>query len=358
MADPYPRPPEVPDGSPDVWREPVRGGYPDPALAELSASEQLAAQLSGRTPAPPLSRLTGMRLVEIGEGAAMFEMPITDWLRTPQGGVSIGPLTIPADGAVACAILTLLPPRTMLSTNEFSLRLMAPVRPGGLVRARGRVIQRRTTLALAEVAVTDEDDELIAHGSSLCVATPIMHPMPPPPPSAIRPPPADAPPDPYLRPAAGELLTAEQERDLSGLELLRGQLDGWLAPPPIHHLTGLRLEHASADEVAFELPASEWFCAPPRGRVQGGVVALLAEAALSCAIQARLPAGTALAPIDLKVNYLRPLAADGRPARGRGWSVHLGRRLAVAHAEVHDADGRAIAVATGSAMLAHAEPAK
>ena len=358
MADPDPHPPASPAGDPDVWREPPRGGYPDPALAELTAAEQIAAQLSGRTPAPPLARLTGMRLVEIGDGTATFEMPITDWLRTPQGSVSIGPLTIPADGAVACAILTLLPPRTMLSTNEFSLRLLAPVRPGSLVRARGRVIQRRTTLALAEVAVTDEDDELIAHGSSLCIATPMVHSIPPPPPGGIGAGPPDAPPDPYRRPAAGAVLTAEQARDLSGLELLRGLLDGRVEPPPIQHLTGLRLERASAEEVTFGLPASEWFCAPPRGRVQGGVVALLAEAALSCAIQARLPAGTAFAPIDLKVNYLRPLAADGRPARGRGWSVHLGRRLAVAQAEVHDADGRAIAVATGSAMLARPELGK
>ena len=68
--------------------------------------------------------------------------------------------------------------------------------------------------------------------------------------------------------------------------------------------------------------------------MQGGAVALLAEAGLSGAIQTTVPARTALAPIDLKVNYLRPLAADGRLATATGRVLHSGRRVAVATAEV------------------------
>ena len=74
----------------------------------------------------------------------------------------------------------------------------------------------------------------------------------------------------------------------------------------------------SEGEATFVLPASEWLSAAPPGRVQGGAIALLAEAALSTAIQTTLPARTALSPIDLKVNYLRPLASDGREATARG----------------------------------------
>jgi hypothetical protein len=60
-----------PDASPQVppWREPVRGGYPDPRYFRLSGSEQLSAMLAGHVPQPPISRLTGMRLVEIGAGS-------------------------------------------------------------------------------------------------------------------------------------------------------------------------------------------------------------------------------------------------------------------------------------------------
>jgi uncharacterized protein (TIGR00369 family) len=127
--------------------------------------------------------------------------------------------------------------------------------------------------------------------------------------------------------------------------------------PPIHYLTGLTVHSASAQAVEYALPAGEWLCAPLRGRVQGGAVALLAESALSSAIGARLPPATALAPMDLKVNYLRPLAADGRTALGRGVVQHIGRRIAVASAEVLDDDGKTVAIATGSAMVLPGRPA-
>jgi uncharacterized protein (TIGR00369 family) len=138
---------------------------------------------------------------------------------------------------------------------------------------------------------------------------------------------------------------------MSGLDVLLEQLAGRLPWPPISRLTGLVPSAASSGQVTFTMPATEWLCAPPRGRVQGGAVAMLAETALSAAIQTRMAAGTAIAPVDLKVNYLRPLAADGRPASARGQVVHAGRRVAVAGAEVVDADGRPVAVATGSAMV-------
>jgi uncharacterized protein (TIGR00369 family) len=55
-------------------------------------------------------------------------------------------------------------------------------------------------------------------------------------------------------------------------------------------------------------------------------------------------------PLELKLNYLRPLLCDGREAQAQATLVHGGRRTAVARAEVSDADGRTIAVASGSAF--------
>lgn len=159
---------------PSPWQEPVRGGYPDAGLFGLTGVEQLQAMLSGRTPRPPISHLTGLQLVEVGEGTAAFRLPLTDWLCAPQGAISIGPITIAADAAVACAIQTALPPATPFTTSELSLRLLSPVQPGGSLTARGKLIQVRRTIALAEVALFDEAERLVAHGSSLCfVAAPL-----------------------------------------------------------------------------------------------------------------------------------------------------------------------------------------
>jgi uncharacterized protein (TIGR00369 family) len=79
---------------------------------------------------------------------------------------------------------------------------------------------------------------------------------------------------------------------------------------------------------------------------------MLAGAAMEAAMQTAAPPGTRFVPLELKVNYLRPLASDGREACARATLIHGGRRTAVARAEVADADGRAIAVASGSALAA------
>jgi uncharacterized protein (TIGR00369 family) len=356
------------------WQEPVRGGHPEVHHLSLSGLDQLRALIAGDVPTPPIGRLTGLRLIEAEPGTATFQMPLSPWLCAPQGPISIGPLTIPADAAVACAIQTQLPPFTPFTTSELSLRLLAPAGPRGTVTARGTLIQVRRTIGLAEVRLSDDDGRLFAHGSSLCFLQPQAASPPrtdntsredvedPQPTAEGAPPDQDPPspdsePDPHLRAVQGATLAAEVWEQRTGLEILRAQIAGELPSPPIHFLTGLTLQTASPDAVTFTMPAAEWLTAPPPGRVQGGAVALLAEAAFDAAIQAVLPAGTALAPVDLKVNYLRPLRADGRPAAASGRVLHAGRRIAVAASEVTDADGKPVAIATGSAMLLQGRPA-
>jgi uncharacterized protein (TIGR00369 family) len=350
---PQPEPSDAP------WREPARGGYPDPSLIGLPGIEQLRAMLEGRVPAPPLSHLTGQRLIDVAPGLTTFEMPLTRWLCTSQGAISIGPLAVPADGAMATAIQTELPPASPYSTSELSLRLLSTARPGGRITAVGRVIQRRRTIALSEVHLTDDEGRLVGHGTTLCFVAPPLEATPSPQPLDVVREPAASPstPDPFERPAPGTILGQDIFERHSGLEVLRAQIAGDLPAPPIHYLLGLAPERAADGEVAFVLPVTEWLCAPPPGRAQGGFIALLAEAALMGAIQTKLPAGTAFAPIDLKVNFLRPLRTDGREARAEGRVLHAGRRIAVASSEVRDADGKPVAIATGSAMLLPGRPA-
>jgi uncharacterized protein (TIGR00369 family) len=335
------------------WAEPVRGGHADPALFGLTGVEQLRAALAGYQPRAPLSHLVGLRLVEAGIGSAVFEMPLSGWLRAPQGGISIGPLAIVADAALGCAVQSGLPPATPFTTSELSLRMLAPAQPGETVIARGELLHARRRIALSQVSLTDSHGRLLAHGSSLCFVLPQLSPLPEPPGELVRPESATyETPDPWERPVQGEVVGQEVWDQMSGLEVMRARVAGEVAgAAPIVQLTGLKLTAVSEGEATFALPATRWLCAPPPGRVQGGAVGLLAETALSAAIQTTLPARTAVAPIDLKVNYLRPLASDGRHATVVGTVAHAGRRIAVAHAAVHDADGKRIALATGSAMI-------
>jgi uncharacterized protein (TIGR00369 family) len=91
--------------------------------------------------------------------------------------------------------------------------------------------------------------------------------------------------------------------------------------------------------------------------VQGGVSAMLADAELGCAIATATPAATAVAAMDLKVNFLRPAPPDGRDLRAHGRVRHVGCAIAVAESEVINADGKPLVAATGSAMLRSGSPA-
>ena len=347
----------------EPWQEPVRGGYPDATLFASSGVDQLRAMIRGDCPPPPIGRLTGMRLIEAGAGSATFSMPASGWLQSPMGAIANGTLAVLADGPLGCAVQSALPPATPYTTSELSLRLVQPARTGGTFTARGRLVHAKRALGLSEVFINDQDGRLLAHGSSLCFILPPVDTVPPERHAARAEPasePVDAPPellaDPYARPVEGEVLTQEVWDRLGGLEVLEAQISGELARPPSSHLFGLRPIEVGEGRATFTLPATEWLCSPLR-TVEGGVVAMLADAAVASAIQTTVPAGAALAMIDLKVNFLRPAMPDGRDLLAGGTVAHRGRTMAVAHAEVHNADGKLVALASGSAMILPGRPA-
>ena len=342
----------------EPWQEPMRGGFPDSGLFLSSGIDQLRAMIAGHCPVPPIGHLTGMELVEVGAGSAAFRMPATDWLLSPQGAISNGTLAVLADGPLGCAVQTALAPATPYTTSELSLRLVQPAYPGAAFIAQGRLVHAKRSLGLSEVFIHDGRGRLLAHGSSLCFILPAVQVD-----AGVReergaqpPGEADDSPDPYERPVAGEILAQEVWERMSGLEVLEAQIAGELARPPISHLCGMMPTEVGEGRATFVLPATGWLCSP-LGNVEGGVVAMLGDAALASAIQTTLPAGAALAMIDLKVNFLRPAKPDGRDLIADGTVVHRGRTIAIANAQVRNADGKPVAFATGSAMILPGRPA-
>ena len=144
---------------------------------------------------------------------------------------------------------------------------------------------------------------------------------------------------------------------LSGLEVMRGCVTGELGRPPIYHLLGVRPTGVEEGASEWVLPATEWLCSPVEGRLYGGAIAYFAGNACDSAIMTTTEPGTAIAPVDLKVYFLRPVSPDGRDLTARGRVMHRGRRVAIASAEVFDADGKLVATAVSSAMILPGRPA-
>ena len=338
-----------------IWQEPVRGGYPEWELLGLSGLELMQAFLKRGGPPPPIGHLMGMAPTVFEEGLATFEMPSSPWFLSPPGFIQGGVLSVLADGPLGCAVHTALPPATPYTTSELSMTFIRPVtEASGTLTAEGRLIHAGKSMALSEVSVTDGTGRLVSHGTSRCFVFPPMSPAPEAPASL---PPYDPPvyetPDPYLRPVEGDTLPPEIWKERSGLEILNAGIRGDLPAPPIHYLTGMRPVEAGEGTATFVMPATEWLNSP-LGRVQGDAIAWLADSAISCAAQTIVPAGMTYLTLDLKVNFLRPVSPDGKDLTARGKVVHGGRTLAIANAEVVNAEGKPVAFGTGTIMLREA----
>jgi uncharacterized protein (TIGR00369 family) len=337
--------------SEELWLEEVRGGRFPPELFGLSGIEQLRLFLTDRVPRFPLEFLVGMRPTEVGAGSATFTMPITDWLQVPQGLVMGGVVAILADGPLGCAIQTILPPGTPYTTSELSINMVRPVPRSGQLIARGRLVHGARRLALSEVFVTDDQGRLIAHGTSRCVIFPPASDVPAPPADIpIMPAEQDGWIPPYLRPVVGEVLDQSIWQSRSGLEIVQAQIDGALPGPPIQHLLGSRPTQVSEGSCRFTMPTSRWITSPS-GMVEGGVTACLADLVMGGAIQTTMPPGTAFAPTDLRVQFIRPVPPDGGSLDASATVVHRGRGVAAARAEISNQDGKLLALASGSAVI-------
>lgn len=334
-----------------IWEEPVRGGVFPRELFGLSGVEQLRLFLSGQVTPPPIGYLTGMHPTEVGVGSATFTMPITGWLQTPQGIAAAGVIAILADGPLGCAIQSVLPAATGYTTTDLSINMVRPVPRAGQLIARGRLVHGGRRLGLSEVFVTDDAGRLIAHGTSRCVIFPPAQDVPPPPPEIPQVPVEEG--DwtpPFERPVRGAVLGQQVWAARSGLDVLRSLIAGELAAPPSAHLFGAFPIEAAEGSCAFSMPASGWVTSPS-GFVEGGVTACLADYALGAAMQTTMPAGTAFAPTDLRVQFIRPVSPDGAPITARASVVHRGRGLAAARADVTTQDGKLVALASGSAVI-------
>ena len=85
-------------------------------------------------------------------------------------------------------------------------------------------------------------------------------------------------------------------------------------------------------------------------------MAYFADSATSMAVATITPPATAFAPLDLKVNFLRPaLPSDGEfTANSR--VIHRGRTMAVVNTEIAGPEGKLVAVASESVLILPGRP--
>ena len=142
--------------------------------ASMTGKEFLQAIIDGRFPQPPIAQLLTFRIVEVGDGFAVFEGDPGPHLLNPMGTVHGGWALTLIDSVTGCAALTLLPPGSAYTTIETKANFSRPIKPDtGRVRAEGRVVSAGRQIISAQAQVLAPDGRVLAHGiSTLLVLAP------------------------------------------------------------------------------------------------------------------------------------------------------------------------------------------
>ena len=122
---------------------------------------------------------------------------------------------------------------------------------------------------------------------------------------------------------------------------------------PISQLFGFRVlppteEDAIAGRSRVELDVDERLH-NPMGRVHGGVLAVLADAAMGIAFGRTLDAGQEFSTIDLHIHFMRPVVS--RKLIATGALIQRGLRIGYLECTISDDRGRMISKSTCSCTL-------
>ncbi len=136
-------------------------------VEKLSGKEALQAMIDGRLPNPPISERLTFRLVEVGDGFAVFEGDTGPHLLNPVGTVHGGWALTLIDSATGCAGLSLLPAGSSFTTIETKANFTRPIlKDTGRVRCEATVASKGRQIMSAEGWVRDAGGKLLAHGTS------------------------------------------------------------------------------------------------------------------------------------------------------------------------------------------------
>jgi uncharacterized protein (TIGR00369 family) len=117
---------------------------------------------------------------------------------------------------------------------------------------------------------------------------------------------------------------------------------------PFPELMAMRLAHIEPDHAVIELKTARCHL-QAYGIVHGGVLATLIDTATFWAVYMRIPEDAGLVNIDLKLNYLKPVAKGRLTAEGR--AIRSGNKICYAESDVWDADRDLVAHGTSTLMI-------
>jgi len=137
----------------------------------MTGLEFTQAIVDGRIPPPPIASIFGFDLVEVSAGESLFRLIPDGSMLNPLGLVHGGTLCTLMDSAIGVAVQTASPAGVGYATIELKVSFLRPLPyDGGVIEARGKVIQLGRKVAFGEAHCYNADGKLVGHATSSLAA--------------------------------------------------------------------------------------------------------------------------------------------------------------------------------------------
>ena len=145
-------------------------------------------------------------------------------------------------------------------------------------------------------------------------------------------------------------VSADRQKEMSGLEFVRGLVDGTLPLNSIAQTLGYDVSEVESGRVVVTAAPGSIHL-NPAGTVHGGFAATLLDSCMGLAVQSTLERGVGQTTLEFKVSLLRPITPETGAIKAEGIVLSRGRRVGTAEGRITDGDGRLLAHGTTTCLI-------
>ena len=145
-------------------------------------------------------------------------------------------------------------------------------------------------------------------------------------------------------------VSADQQKEMSGLEFVQGLVDGTLPLNTIARTLNYDVTEAVSGRVVVSAEPSGGHL-NPAGTVHGGLAATLLDSCMGLAVQSMLEKGIGQTTLEFKISLVRPITPDTGPIKAEGIVLSRGRRIGTAEGRITDGNGRLLAHGTTTCLI-------
>ena len=145
-------------------------------------------------------------------------------------------------------------------------------------------------------------------------------------------------------------VSAERQKEMSGLEFVQGLVDGSLPLNTIAQTLGYDVTEAVNGRVVVTAEPSAAHL-NPAGTVHGGFAATLLDSCMGLAVQTTLEKGVAQTTVEFKITLMRPITPETGLIKAEGVVLNRGRRIGIAEGRITDKQGRLLVHGTTTCLI-------